>query len=119
MPELNINDTVWTWTLEGPTAGTCCIEQRVWVLPPGFVHNPGVNYQGPILIEGHLANVYTVPKSQDGVGPFFYAYFEDRKTAAGTNFPAGHGGHQLFNLTGWRWQTYLYFDVSPPDPEVS
>ncbi len=87
------------------------------MLPPDFVHRPGVNYEGIVPVAGRPASWYSVAK-QDGVGPFGYLFFQDQVTGANTSFPAGHFGHNLFGLPGWRWQNYLYFDVSKPPQEV-
>eukprot|EP01098_Paradermamoeba_levis_P009550 TRINITY_DN3995_c0_g1_i3.p1 TRINITY_DN3995_c0_g1~~TRINITY_DN3995_c0_g1_i3.p1 ORF type:complete len:248 (-),score=52.53 TRINITY_DN3995_c0_g1_i3:44-787(-) len=110
---LNINGSVWSWTIDGPNAYNCCAEDPVWVLPPDFALR--AYYQGEIDIENHTANWYGVPKENPDHN---YAYFQDKKTAAGTNFPAGHWGPHPFNKPGWRWQNYLFFDVNKPPAEV-
>jgi hypothetical protein len=56
-----------------------------------------------VTIDNHVSNWYGVAK-QDGVGPFGYAYFQDKKTSEGTNFPGAHWGETL-SLLGHGYHT--------------
>jgi hypothetical protein len=114
---LNANDTAWAWTLEGPDAGKCCIEQRVGVLAPNFID--GLTQRPDAMIklptqgaEKHEALVYETPD-----GRFGYSFYKNLTLPGGTLRPALHYGHQFLELTGWRTQSYLYWNVFSTEAE--
>mmetsp|Transcript_16822 Transcript_16822/g.25127 ORF Transcript_16822/g.25127 Transcript_16822/m.25127 type:complete len:269 (+) Transcript_16822:27-833(+) len=119
---LNIGSTAWSWMLEGEQnpAGPCCVEQNVAVLPPNFIDGLTKKPNSKIL------SPFPWDKQQEEAswnetpdGLFGYGYYTNVTLSDGIHAkPAGHYGHNFFGIPGWRWQTYLYFDLSSPDPSV-
>eukprot|EP00756_Hemistasia_phaeocysticola_P048271 Hpha_TRINITY_DN22704_c0_g1::TRINITY_DN22704_c0_g1_i1::g.34314::m.34314 len=112
----------FSWMTTGPNRDECCVERNVYVLPPDFVGR--LTRQADTTME--VWDDKYERKVTEGVEwyathnrTFFMGFFIN-KTIPGTDLQlsAMHGGHQFFNLTGWRWERYLEFLVGPPPEEV-
>eukprot|EP01126_Amoeba_proteus_P027875 TRINITY_DN2758_c0_g1_i3.p1 TRINITY_DN2758_c0_g1~~TRINITY_DN2758_c0_g1_i3.p1 ORF type:complete len:238 (-),score=16.11 TRINITY_DN2758_c0_g1_i3:80-793(-) len=108
---LNIDQVAYAWLLDDPS--TCCIEARVWVLPPNFPTR-GTRLPDQDFMGQRCAWWEVIIPDNVHVGTGF-SY--EKNTTAGTSWGIAHYGHHP-SLPFYRLMVYHHWDTSQPDQSV-